>query len=62
MAERPYIVTYRESLVITARVYAGSAAEAIELAKVGEEDRLGEDRDDWRGPQAFKAVREVSSE
>jgi hypothetical protein len=55
-AEKPYIVTFRESRIITERVYARSAAEAVRLVKDGEGERLGEEADDYREPTSHKAV------
>lgn len=52
---RRYVVTFRESAVVTEMVMAHSAAEAVELMRVGEGERVGFEIDETRDPTHVKA-------
>ena len=55
-----YIVTFRESALVTELVYAESKREAIDLVKHGEGDRVGFEIDENRMPTAFTAELDAS--
>jgi len=60
MKPQYYIVTHRESAVMTDLVWASSQAEAIRLVQNGTGDRVGFEIDELRAPTSWTASPETS--
>jgi len=56
----PFLVTFRESAVVTETVNARSMAEAIRLVKDGQGERVGFEIDETRNPTSFVATEDTS--
>ena len=53
--EQVYYVTFRETHIVTERVFAHSGAEAVRLVKDGLGERTLDDVDEHKGPTAHRA-------